>query len=91
MRINLSKAWSNQEAGVTGLLLKFHQNVTIESDNYLQGKKTMRIEEMEEYIEDLLEDNDSTLELLEALDFDSDFVDGEWSDVLQDDDYLYNQ
>jgi len=46
---------------------------------------------MEEYIEDILEDNDSALELLEALDFDSDFVGGEWSDMLQDDDYLYNQ
>jgi len=51
----------------------------------------MRIEEMEEYIEEILEDNDSTLELLEALDFDSDFVDDEWSDMLQADDYLYNQ
>lgn len=51
----------------------------------------MRKEEMEEYIEDLLEDNDSTMELLEALDFDSDFAGGEWPDVLQDDNYLYNQ
>ena len=51
----------------------------------------MRKEEMEEYIEDILEDNDSALELLEALDFDGDFVDGDWPDMLQDDDYLYNQ
>ena len=46
---------------------------------------------MEEYIEDILEDNDSAMELLNALDFDSDLVDGEWSDMLIDDDYLYNQ
>jgi len=51
----------------------------------------MRKEEMEEYIEDILEDNDSAIELLEALDFDSDFVDGEWIDALRDEDYLYNQ
>lgn len=49
------------------------------------------IEKMEEYIEDILEDNDSTMELLDTLDFDSDLIDSEWSDMLQDDDYLYNQ
>ena len=51
----------------------------------------MRIEEMEEYIEDILEDNDSTLELLEALDFSGDFDNDEWLDLTQDDDYLHNQ
>lgn len=45
---------------------------------------------MEEYIEDILEDNDSTQDLLEALDFDSDLVSGEWNDMMRDDDY-YNQ
>lgn len=45
---------------------------------------------MEEYIEDILEDNDSTQDLLEALDFDSDLVTGEWTDMMRDDDY-YNQ
>ncbi|WP_455375029.1 hypothetical protein [Kaarinaea lacus] len=49
------------------------------------------IKKMEEYIEDILEDNDSTMELLEALDFDSDFADSELSYMLHDDDNLYNQ
>lgn len=48
-------------------------------------------QKMEEYIEDILEDNDSTLELLEALDFDNDLVSGEWADMMQDDDTFYNQ
>lgn len=46
---------------------------------------------MEEYIEDILEENDSTSELLESLDFEGENLNKEWLDVLQDDDYLYNQ
>ena len=46
---------------------------------------------MEEYIEDILEDNDSREDLLDALDFDSDLFDGQWLDMKQDDDSLYCQ
>lgn len=46
---------------------------------------------MEEYIEDLLEEHDSTIEFLDALDIDSDFAEDEWPEYFQDDDYLYNQ
>ncbi len=49
------------------------------------------IKKMEEYIEDILEDNDSEKQLLDVLDFDSDLFAGEWSDMMQDDGYLYNQ
>lgn len=46
---------------------------------------------MEEYIEDILEDNDSTMDLLDALDFDNDLSAGEWSDLMDNGDYFYNQ
>lgn len=46
---------------------------------------------MDEYIEDILEENDSASELLESLDFEGDDFNKEWLDVLQDDHYLYNQ
>lgn len=46
---------------------------------------------MEEYIEDILEDNDSTMDLLESLDFDNEAIATDWSDMMVDDDYLYKQ
>lgn len=46
---------------------------------------------MEEYIEDILEDNDSSMELLEALDSDNVLSDGDWSGMMQDHDYFCNQ
>jgi len=45
--------------------------------------------DMEEYIEDILEDKESAIEFLEALDLDRDFLEVEWQEMLEDDDYLF--
>ena len=53
-----------------------------------KGKETM-----EEYIEDILEENDSRMELLESLDFDNDQLDSSElaTYFLDDDEHFYNQ
>lgn len=54
--------------------------------------KEKRKKQMEEYLEDIFEENDSAMDLLDALDIESELVDAQWSgEFEQDDDYLCNQ